>query len=159
MSAHAARVAPALALDAFGGVGLFAGALLDSGHRVVSVESSASAVALAERARDRGPAGDGNDWRIVHSAMLPFLSERAETFDLAVVDPPRAGLGKELAALLANRIRKRIVYVSCEPATLARDLAVLCDSGYVIAESRLFDLFAYTHRVEAVVALARPDAR
>ena len=155
----AARVPPALALDAFGGVGLFAGALLDSGHRVVSVESSASTVALAERARDRGPAGDGNDWRIVHAAMLPFLRERAETFDLAIVDPPRAGLGKELAALLADRVRKRIVYVSCEPATLARDLAVLCASGYVIAESRLFDLFAYTHRVEAVVALARSDAR
>jgi 23S rRNA (uracil-5-)-methyltransferase RumA len=155
----AARMAPALALDAFGGVGLFAGALLDSGHRVVSVESSASAVALAERARSRGPAGDGNDWRIVHAAMLPFLSEREEIFELAVVDPPRAGLGKELAALLADRVRERIVYVSCEPATLARDLAELCARGYAIAESRLFDLFAYTHRVEAVVTLARSDAR
>ncbi|HEX7252796.1 MAG TPA: TRAM domain-containing protein [Thermoanaerobaculia bacterium] len=154
----AAQAKPGLALDAFGGVGFFAGALLDLGHRVVSVESSSSAVALAERARDHGEAR-GDDWKIVHAAMRPFLSARSESFDLAVVDPPRAGLGKELAALLADRVRERIVYVSCEPATLARDLAVLQDRGYEIAQARLFDLFAYTHRVEAVVALVRSDSR
>src|SRR5262249_47986419 len=111
----AARMEPGLALDAFGGVGLFAGALLDSAHRVVSVESSSSAIALAEGARDRCPSRSENDWRIVHAAMLPFMSAQSESFDLAVVDPPRAGLGKELATLLAERIRRRIIYVSCEP--------------------------------------------
>ncbi|HEY6930435.1 MAG TPA: TRAM domain-containing protein [Thermoanaerobaculia bacterium] len=155
----AAQAKPGLALDAFGGVGFFAGALLDSGHRVVSVESSSSAVALAERARDRRPSARGDDWRIVHAAMRPFLSARPESFDLAVVDPPRAGLGKELATLLADRVRERIVYVSCEPATLARDLAVLRGRGYEIAHARLFDLFAYTHRVEAVAVLVRSDSR
>jgi len=154
-----ARKTPGLALDAFGGVGFFAGALLDSGHRVVSVESSASAVALAERARERSSAGEGNEWKIAQAAMIPFMSAAAETFDLVVADPPRAGLGKELATLLADRIRERILYVSCESATLARDLAVFRSRGYAIAEARLFDLFAYTHRVEAVVTLTRADAR
>src|SRR5262249_38296390 len=127
-------------------------------HRVVSVESSSSAIALAEGARDRCPSRSENDWRIVHAAMLPFMSAQSESFDLAVVDPPRAGLGKELATLLAERIRRRIIYVSCEPATLARDLAVLFGRGYQIAESRLFDLFAYTHRIESVLTLRRSDS-
>src|SRR5262249_981895 len=154
----AARMEPGLALDAFGGVGLFAGALLDSAHRVVSVESSSSAIALAEGARDPCPSRRQKAWRIAHPSLRPFMSAKAESFDLAVVDPPRAGLGKELATLLAGRIRRRIIYVSCEPATLARDLAVLFGRGYQIAESRLFDLFAYTHRIESVLTLRRSDS-
>lgn len=152
-----AALPPGLSLDAFGGVGLFAGALADAGHRVVSVEASSTAVALAAQAKKRGSSGHEDDWRIVHSAMLPFMHAHTESFDLAVVDPPRAGLGAPLAAMLAERVRDRIIYVSCDPATLARDLAMIQSRGYRVARARIYDLFAFTHRLEAVVTLERSD--
>jgi len=148
---EAAAVPAGRALDAFGGVGLFAGALLDAGHRVVTVEADTHAVEQALEAKKRWQV---ETWQAVRSAVLPFVRSAAEPFDLAVVDPPRAGLGLELAAALAGCVRSRIVYVSCEPATLARDLAVIVARGYRIVGTRLYDLFAFTHRVEAVVVLS-----
>jgi tRNA/tmRNA/rRNA uracil-C5-methylase (TrmA/RlmC/RlmD family) len=73
-----------------------------------------------------------------------------------VADPPRAGLGAALAAALAQRTRRLLVYVSCDPATLARDLGAIRAEGLEIRAARLYDLFAFTHRIEALVALERP---
>ena len=118
----AARVAPALALDAFGGVGLFAGRFLDS---AIGSSRSNRRIAVASPS-GRGIAVRRETGRLEDRSRQCFRScERAETFDLAIVDPPRAGLGKKLAALLADRVRKQIVYVSCEPATLARPCRAL----------------------------------
>ena len=72
-----------------------------------------------------------------------------------MADPPRAGLGADLSRELARRAEHVFVYVSCDPATLARDLAVLLAEGFDIRDARLFDLFPLTHRVEALVALER----
>jgi tRNA/tmRNA/rRNA uracil-C5-methylase (TrmA/RlmC/RlmD family) len=149
---EAAAVPAGHALDAFGGVGLFAGALLDAGHEVLTVEADTHAVEQALEAKRRWQA---KAWRVVRSGVLPFVRSSAELFDLAVADPPRAGLGRELAAALADRVRRRIVYVSCEPATLARDLTAIVARGYRIVGARLYDLFSFTHRVEAVVVLSR----
>ncbi|MGH9315769.1 MAG: class I SAM-dependent RNA methyltransferase [Thermoanaerobaculia bacterium] len=149
---EAAAVPPGQALDAFSGVGLFAGALLDAGHRVVSVEADGHAVEQALEAKKRWQA---QAWQVMRSGVLPFVRSASQPFDLAVADPPRAGLGLELAGALADCVRSRIVYVSCEPATLARDLAVMVARGYRIVGTRLYDLFAFTHRVEAVVVLSR----
>ena len=143
------------AIDAFSGVGLFAGALLKAGHRVVSVESSSNAVRLAREAQRRWRLPEEETWKIVRSGVLPFLGAGKNMFDLAVADPPRAGLGLPLAALLAERIRRRLVLVSCEPATLARDLAAILAMGWKVAGARLYDLFALTHRVESIVTLDR----
>lgn len=153
---EAAGLAPGRALDAFGGVGLFAGALRDGGHAVSTVEADHRAVDLALEAKKRWRAGD---WTIAHCAVLPYLAGTAEVFDLAVVDPPRAGLGLELSARLPARIGRRLLYVSCDSATLARDLAALCAAGLEIREARLYDFFAFSHRVEAVVALERAAGR
>jgi tRNA/tmRNA/rRNA uracil-C5-methylase (TrmA/RlmC/RlmD family) len=153
---EAASISPGRALDAFGGVGFFAGALLDAGHSVETVEADGAAVELALEAKKRWGSGS---WTIARSAVLPFIAGGTEAFDLAVVDPPRAGLGLKLAAALAPRIGRRLVYVSCDPATLARDLASLTRDGLVITGARLYDLFPYTHRVEAVVTLDRSPAR
>jgi 23S rRNA (uracil1939-C5)-methyltransferase len=149
---EAAAMPEGLALDAFGGVGLFAGALLDAGHRVVTVEADTHTVEQALETRKRWQT---RTWQLVRSSVLPFVRSATEPFDMAVADPPRAGLGLELAAALADRVRGKIVYVSCEPATLARDLAVIVARGYRIVGTRLYDLFAFTHRVEAVVVLSR----
>jgi len=79
---------------------------------------------------------------------------RAPRFDLVVADPPRAGLGPAARGLARLAVR-RFIYVSCEPATLARDLSAILVEGFRIESARLYDLFALTHRVEAAVSLVR----
>jgi 23S rRNA (uracil1939-C5)-methyltransferase len=154
--AQAAALPAGRALDGFGGVGFLAGALLDAGHAVVSVEADHAAVELALEARKRWKA---DNWDVERSAVLPFLTGEPGVFDLAVVDPPRAGLGLRLSRALPARVGGRLIYVSCDTATLARDLAVLAAAGLAIADARLYDLFAFTHRVEAVVILERASDR
>ncbi|MDQ2871253.1 MAG: hypothetical protein M3S32_10940 [Acidobacteriota bacterium] len=151
-----ATVPPGRALDLFGGSGLFAGALLGAGHHVTSVEGQPDAARDAALARDRWKSGDR--WRIEQAPVAEFLRVDRGREDLIVVDPPRAGLGLPLSRALAARARRRLIYVSCDPATLARDLAAILPEGWEIAGARLFDLFAFTHRVEAVVALERTRA-
>jgi 23S rRNA (uracil1939-C5)-methyltransferase len=150
---EARRSYAGLALYAFGGVGLFAGALLDAGHRVVSVEGDPAAAADAESTIARWE--DGGECDAVHSDVGEFLARDRRRFACVVADPPRAGLGKELASELAARCDGTFVYVSCDPATLARDLSILTGEGFAIRRAVLFDLFAYTHRVEALVSLER----
>jgi tRNA/tmRNA/rRNA uracil-C5-methylase (TrmA/RlmC/RlmD family) len=149
----AGGVGPGDALDAFGGAGLFAGALLEAGHRVQTVEADSGAVADARRAREHW--ADGERWEIAGATVERFLEQDDRVFDCVVADPPRAGLGVPLARELARRTRRRLLYVSCDPATLARDLAALVGEGLAIARVRLYDLFAFTHRVEALVTLER----
>ncbi|HEY2798570.1 MAG TPA: hypothetical protein VGK26_11830 [Thermoanaerobaculia bacterium] len=149
------RVPPGTALDAFGGVGLFAGALLDAGHEVTSVEWDREANEDARATRAQW--SDGGRWVAEAAPIADFLRDDERDFDVVVADPPRAGLGASLAEELARRARRLFLYVSCDPATLARDLVVLRAprSGLVISSARLYDLFAFTHRVEALVVLER----
>ncbi len=92
----------------------------------------------------------------VRSSTEQFLqrSQKLRT-DLLVVDPPRAGLGGRTTKLLAAAGTPRIVYLSCDPATLARDLRTLLESGYRIERVHLFDLFPQTFHIETMVRLAR----
>jgi len=154
--AEAEAIPRGRALDAYGGVGLFAGALLDAGHHVVSVEGSLAAAADAARTRSLWGVTAGQ-WELVSSPMERFVSGSAP-FDVVVADPPRAGLGLRLAGDLARLATRRFVYVSCDPATLARDLAVLRQEGFEITKAALYDFFAFTHRVEALVVLDRRKA-
>ncbi len=141
------------ALDAFGGAGLFAGALLDAGHRVTSVESDPGAAGDLLRTLEDWP--DRERCEAAASDVAAFLGRDDRRFSCVVADPPRAGLGAELARELGRRASRAFVYVSCDPATLGRDLAILRSEGLEIREARLFDLFAMTHRVEALVTLER----
>lgn len=153
VAAEAGTVAPGAALDAFGGVGLLAGALLASGHTVRSVESDAGAVADARRTREGWP--DRERWEIADAPITRFLEEDDARFDCVVVDPPRTGLGAALCRDLVSRAGRLFLYVSCDPATLARDLAVLLAEGFVLRRAKLYDFFAFTHRVESLVSLER----
>lgn len=150
---EARRAGPGDALDAFGGAGLFAGSLLEAGHRVTTVESYAPAVADARRTREGWP--DRDRWEVSASAVDEFLAGDDRRFACVVADPPRAGLGAALSGALARRATGTFVYVSCDPATLARDLPAILSEGLEIRHAELFDLFASTHRVEALVALER----
>jgi tRNA/tmRNA/rRNA uracil-C5-methylase (TrmA/RlmC/RlmD family) len=91
----------------------------------------------------------------VEGALEDFLSRDGRRFACVVADPPRAGLGRDLARELARRTDRTFVYVSCDPATLARDLPAILEVGFAIRTAALFDLFAFTHRVEALVSLER----
>jgi len=82
-------------------------------------------------------------------------SARSGVPELIVVDPPRTGLGAETCALLATIAAPALVYVSCDPATLARDLRALIASGYKIQSITLADLFPQTFHMETVVLLRR----
>jgi 23S rRNA (uracil1939-C5)-methyltransferase len=85
----------------------------------------------------------------------PALPQLLQPPDLVVVDPPRGGLGDRVARTLASLHAPRVTYVSCDPATLARDLVPLQAAGYRIEEVHLFDLFPQTYHLETVVHLIR----
>jgi 23S rRNA (uracil1939-C5)-methyltransferase len=143
--------AGAIAWDLFAGVGLFARPLTAKFSRVVAVESASAATrGLAQNLS--GTTGIG-----VTAEILPFLRSRniSEQPDLIVVDPPRSGLGPETTALLAAIAAPTVVYVSCDPATLARDLRTLISSGYALQSVTLADLFPQTFHLETVVHLRR----
>jgi 23S rRNA (uracil1939-C5)-methyltransferase len=141
----------ALAWDLFAGVGLFARRLAASFQQVLAVESSPAAIAALE-ANLAGTTGAA-----VRASTLEFLRrERTGAGpDLVVVDPPRTGLGAEITALLAEIAAPALVYVSCDPATLARDLRALLAAGYGMESIALVDLFPQTFHLETVVRLHR----
>ncbi|HVO46576.1 MAG TPA: 23S rRNA (uracil(1939)-C(5))-methyltransferase RlmD [Steroidobacteraceae bacterium] len=141
-----------LAWDLFAGVGLFARRLALSFGRVVAVESAPAATgALAANLH-------GTNGEAVRSSTLQFLRENrgGEPPQLIVVDPPRTGLGPEITALIAEIAPPALVYVSCDPATLARDLRTLLAAGYFVESVTLADLFPQTFHLETVVRMRLP---
>jgi 23S rRNA (uracil1939-C5)-methyltransferase len=142
----------ALAWDLFAGVGLFARKLAQSFAQVVAVESSPAAT-LALAANLAGTSGNA-----LHSSALDFLraNGRGHRPDFVVVDPPRTGLGADVTALLAGIQPPELTYVSCDPATLARDLRALLAAGYNLESVTLADLFPQTFHLETVVRMRFP---
>jgi 23S rRNA (uracil1939-C5)-methyltransferase len=140
-----------LAWDLYSGVGLFTRAL--HFEKVTAVESEGFSVADLKKNLE------GTPHRVVPSPVLEFLRSTAKAKrivpDLIVVDPPRAGLGKEVCAHLARIAAPNIIYVSCDPATLARDLQALLQSGYSLQATTLVDLFPQTFHMETVSVLSR----
>ena len=162
-----------LALDLYAGVGLFSTALAGDFHHVVSVEPSQTssadlaynqpkngetvqatteqylAGAVQAGAEDSGRVGKG---AVNQGAVTPHILHKP---DLVVVDPPRSGLGERVARSLVTLAAPRVTYVSCDPATLARDLVPLLAAGYRVEQAHLVDLFPQTYHLESVVHLIR----
>jgi 23S rRNA (uracil1939-C5)-methyltransferase len=138
-----------IALDLYAGVGLFANHLAKRFDQVFAVESSlASAADLKANALKNVVA--------VKATTEEFLPRCLNMHpDVVVVDPPRSGLGARATQLLAALRVKRIVYVACDPATLARDVRTFLDFGYQVEEVLLVDLFPQTFHLESVVRLVR----
>ncbi len=152
-----------LALDLYAGSGLFSTVLACDFHHVVSVETSQTSSAdLSYNQSSNGEAVQAtteqylaraeNTGRVGKGTVLPHILDKP---DLAVVDPPRSGLGERVARLLATLGAPRVVYVSCDPATLARDLVPMLAAGYRVEQVHLVDLFPQTYHIESVVHLAR----
>lgn len=154
----------ALALDLFAGVGFFTIPMTKNFERVIAVDANLAATrdlrANAEAARVRVASHN--------SGAEPFLRKLREKPDFVVLDPPRAGLGTEAARSLAVLAPQEIAYLSCDPATLARDLAILTGTSksmaephkemrarYTATEMHLFDLFPQTYHIETLVHLRR----
>jgi 23S rRNA (uracil1939-C5)-methyltransferase len=145
-----------LALDLFAGVGLFTVALAKQFERVIGVESNlAAAKDLEDNLKKSGGASPSSR----NITAEGFLSRWHETPDLVVIDPPRAGVETEAIAHLKKLAPARIHYVSCDPATLARDLAQLAGTdganAYEIESINLFDIFPQTYHMEVLVRLRR----
>ena len=139
-------------LDLYAGVGLFALPLAARGHDVRAVEWSAAAAAdLRANARQNGLALDVRQADV--QRVLAGTGSRPR--ERIVLDPPRSGVAPGVVQAILDRRPERIVYVSCDPATLARDLRLLAAGGYVAASIKLFDMFPTTFHVETVVRLVR----
>ena len=144
-------------LDLYAGVGLFAAGLADRvspGGRVTAVEAGQRAVQDARANLDGRPGVRVERGRVDHVLRRQHL-RRA---DLVVLDPPRSGAGRSVVDLLSRVGARRIAYVACDPAALARDLRWFAERGHLLAGLRAFDLFPMTHHVECV-ALLRPVGR
>jgi 23S rRNA (uracil1939-C5)-methyltransferase len=159
----AAGAAGELALDLYAGVGLFSTALARDIRHIISVETSPSAAGdlkynqpvngqAVQAETDEYLAGILDKSRDGGGKSLPQLPLKP---DFVVMDPPRGGLGERVAHLLAGVGAPRVTYVSCDPATLARDLVPLLAAGYRLQEVHLVDLFPQTYHLESVVKLAR----
>ncbi len=146
-----------LALDLFAGVGLFTVPLTSRFDRVIGVEANPAA---AKDLEVNLQASGGKSPAHRHATAEAFLMHWHETPDMVVLDPPRAGLDPELLARIKKLHPWRINYVSCDPATLARDLAGLVGTQetpgpYEIRDINLFDIFPQTYHMEVLVRLKR----
>jgi tRNA/tmRNA/rRNA uracil-C5-methylase (TrmA/RlmC/RlmD family) len=143
-----------VAWDLYGGVGLFAAVLagqVGARGEVLVVEASRRAVAdgaanLADLPQVRLRAG-----RVESVLADPELAGTRP--DVVVLDPPRKGAGRAVVDAVAGRAPARVVYVACDPAALARDVAAFAGHGYTLSALRAFDAFPMTHHVECVALL------
>ncbi|MBS0615664.1 MAG: 23S rRNA (uracil(1939)-C(5))-methyltransferase RlmD [Verrucomicrobia bacterium] len=135
-------------LDAYCGVGTLTLLLAQKAGHVIGVEYASVAIEDAKENARRN-----NIHNVTFHAMA---AEKLDVppLDVAVLNPPRKGCDKDFLLRLANLKPKRIIYISCDPATLARDLRILCDNGYRVEQVQPFDMFPQTAHVETVVCLS-----
>ncbi|WP_116450327.1 class I SAM-dependent RNA methyltransferase [Blastococcus litoris] len=142
-------------LDLYAGAGLFGGALAPAAGRegrVVCVESDAGACAAADANLADLPQAEVWQGDVDAEGLAELLGDLGAP-DVVVLDPPRAGAGRAVSALLAATGARAVVYVACDPAALARDVAVFRAAGYELSAVRGFDAFPMTAHVECVALL------
>ncbi|THV18036.1 methyltransferase domain-containing protein [Nocardioides caeni] len=150
------EVAPERVVDLYCGVGGFALHVAGPGRRVTGIEISDEAIRSAERARDEA----GLVGQVDFAAGDATSSDHAglvDDADLVIVNPPRRGLGSDLATRLEDSGVPHVLYSSCNPDTLARDLAVM--TSYRAVRARLVDMFPHTPHAEVLVLLERTRVR
>jgi len=150
---EAARLRPGMtAWDLYGGAGVFAAALAAevgaSGH-VLTVDTSRGSARAARAALADMP------WVsvVTDSGRRALSGHRRQTADVAVLDPPRTGAGREVIDMIAGV--PRVIHIGCETASFARDVGEYLRNGYTVEQLRVFDAFPLTHHVECVAVLAR----
>ena len=149
----AAGVEGRRAWDLYGGAGLFAAALAEvvgDPGLVLSVDTSRPATDAARTAL-----ADLGQIHVVTESVRRFLGGSNEGADIAVLDPPRAGAGKEIIGMLDATGVPRVIHIGCEAASFARDIGLYRQHGYRVETIRVFDAFPLTHHVECFALLSR----
>ncbi|HJQ32902.1 MAG TPA: class I SAM-dependent RNA methyltransferase [Pyrinomonadaceae bacterium] len=148
------------ALDLYSGVGLFTLPLARRFKNVIAVEGNPAAADYARRnladaslTNARVETSAVGEWLDANAGRPDANSQRLDGVDFILLDPPRAGAEPDTVAGIVRLRPRHISYVSCDPATLARDLRALLDAGYRLSSLRAFDMFPQTHHVETVAHL------
>ena len=139
--------------DLYGGAGVFAATLADAvgeSGRVVTVDTSRAATRAARAALVDLPQVD-----VVTDSVRRTLTAQRSSADVAVLDPPRSGAGREVIDLLAAAGVPRVVHIGCEAASFARDIGLYLGHGYLVERIKVFDAFPLTHHTECVALLTR----
>ena len=149
-----AQLTPGMtAWDLYGGAGVFAAALagaVGETGRVLTVDTSRGAARAARTAL-----ADLDTVTVVTDSVRRALERTSARVDVAVLDPPRTGAGRDVIDRLAAAEVPRIVHFGCEAASFARDIGLYRERGYQVEQLRVFDSFPLTHHVECVAALTR----
>jgi 23S rRNA (uracil1939-C5)-methyltransferase len=141
-------------LDAFAGGGLFAATVGRNAARVIGIERDPTAAADLQANLNRAGIGD---YRIVQTSMDDAIDRLDEYWDVVIADPPRKGLGIDGIDAITAATPRKLVYVSCDPASLARDTALLDEIGYELEWVAPVDMFPQTFHIESVASFHRVD--
>ena len=139
--------------DLYGGAGVFAATLADAvgqSGRVLTIDTSRAATRAARAALVDLPQVD-----VVTDSVRRALTVQRSSADVAVLDPPRSGAGRDVIDLLAGAGVPRVVHIGCEAASFARDIGLYRGHGYLVEKIKVFDAFPLTHHTECVALLTR----
>lgn len=136
-------------LDLYCGIGNFSIALSGMFQNIIGVDSSAESIKLARR---NAEINDLDNVTFIHEKCRRYIEKIKEAPDILLADPPRNGM-KDILPMVSKLLPKDIIYISCNPTTLARDLKFLREKGYKINKLKPFDMFPQTYHVEAAVWL------
>ena len=142
---------PKKILDAFCGAGTISCMLAKDGHEVTGIESNPSAVADAEKNNLRNQ----TNIEFICAPCEEGIARMKQRFDVVVLDPPRSGCMRGTLEAILQKQPEKIIYVSCEASTLARDVKILYEAGYHVQMVQPVDMFPYTAHVETVAVLSR----
>jgi len=144
--------APRRVLELYSGAGFFSIPLARVAKEVIAIESSRTAV---RQARENATANEAGSVRFVEGEVDSILKQSELEPDLVVLDPPRAGCGPKTAEQIANLRPERIIYISCNPTTFAREAAVFSARGYQLTRLTLIDQFPNTYHIETIASFDR----
>jgi 23S rRNA (uracil1939-C5)-methyltransferase len=144
-------------LELYAGAGLFSLFLAEHSRELIAVESSPSA--CYDFANNLDSYDNVRLYEGPVERVLPALEGELPPLDLVLLDPPRAGLHPKARQSLEKLSPEHIVYISCDPSTLARDLKHLCTAGYKLEDLHLFDMFPQTYHVETVCLMSRVEGK
>jgi len=141
-------------LDLYSGIGNFSIPLARQAREVLAVEVSNNSVKLARKSAQANSVNNIVFQNATSEHAVEILNQEEETFDLIVLDPPREG-AKEIIDGLVGLSPKKVIYISCDPATFARDLKRFAELGYKVLKVRPFDMFPQTFHIESIAMLCR----
>ena len=138
-------------LDAYAGIATFGIIVSDAAEKVISVEENKASI---EKAKEVLRENNINNVELFAQDTTKYLKSVKRKFDITILDPPRKGCTQEALDEALSRTKRKIIYVSCNPATLARDLKYLTEHGAKVESIQPFDMFCHTYHIETVAIIA-----